>query len=579
MTNVNGLSSTGCRWQILQTDANIDLMCQVLGVSPTLAKVMANRGLRSKNAVLSFLQISIDNLRPFSLMKDADRAITRIIRAIETGENITVFGDYDADGVTSTVILYKVLTRLGAKASYYIPHRVAEGYGLTTTSVQKLADAGSKLIIAIDSGISAIDEITLAATLGMDTVVVDHHEQGEILPPAVAIINPKQRDCTYPFKEMCAGGLAYKLADALCAKMGAEFTEKEESLVLAAIATICDIVPLQDENRILANCGLILLNANKKINHGLSCLLEARQYMEKPIDVFSMGYIVGPCINAAGRLDNAEKAVELLCSTDHETCAALTDELLRLNDERKNLTATAVDRLLATLTYPLPKVLVLFDPDTHESIAGIVAGRMRETTGRPTIVLTKGGEAMKGSGRSPACYSLFEALHANRHLFVRFGGHAMAAGLTILEENIPILRDALNETCTLTEDDFTPQIEIDDEISLENITITLADELSRLAPFGKDNHEPMFVSRYVYVENVRVINEKSTLIFTFKSPGGGRVKGIAFGMNDAWAQATEQAGVAKTGGFFMDIVYKAETNVYNGNVSVQVRVRDFKIRG
>jgi len=539
---------------------------------------MANRGLRSKNAALSFLQISIDHLRPFSLMKDASLAMARIIRAIETGESITIFGDYDADGITSTVILYKVLTRLQANVSYYIPHRVSEGYGLTTGSVQKLADTGTKLIIAIDSGISAIDEIALAAALGMDTVVIDHHEQGDTLPPAVAIVNPKQHDCTYPFKEMCAGGLAYKLADALCAKVGTDFVEKDESLVMAAIATICDIVPLQDENRILANCGLILLNANKKINLGLGCILEARQYMEKLIDVFSMGYVVGPCINVAGRLDHAAKAVQLLCSTDHETCTALTEELLNLNEARKNLTTNSVDRLLSSLSHPMPKVLVLYDQETHESIAGIVAGRIRESTGRPTIVLTKSEDAIKGSGRSPACYNLFEALHANRHLFVRFGGHTMAAGLTIIEENIPILRDVLNETCTLTEDDFASLIEIDDEIPLEHITIKLADELAHLAPFGKGNHEPMFISRYVYVENVRVMDEKSTLIFTFKSPSGGRIKGIAFGMNDSWAAATTQANVPKTGGFFMDIVYKAETNVYNGNASLQVRVRDFRIR-
>jgi len=572
-------SSTGARWVMRETDADLSLMSQVLSISPIMARVMANRDVRSKNTALSFLQPAIENLRPFTKMKDAQKALTRIRKAINTGEQITIYGDYDADGITSTVILYKVLARLGAVVSYYIPHRVKEGYGLNKNAMTSLAYSGTRLIIAVDSGISAIEEVALAASLGIDTVIIDHHEQGETLPQAIAVVDPKQHDCPYPFKEMCAGGLTYKLAAALCEYLQMPFLEQEECLVLAAIATICDIVPLKDENRILANCGMQILNANKLVNPGLGSLLTARGYLEKPIDTFTVGFVIGPCINAAGRLDSAEKAVNLLLAGAENVIERmhLTHELIELNDERKNLTADCVDRLLAELPSMLDKVLVIADTEIHESIAGIVAGRIRENTGRPTIVLTQGDEAMKGSGRSSACYNIFEALHQHRHLFVRFGGHSMAAGLTIAEENIPLLRDALNDGCTLTEEDFRPQIDIDCQLALEDVTLRLADELSRLAPFGSGNHEPLFASGGVYVENVRVIDDKNTLIFTFRNDRGYRVKGIAFGLNEVYAKAVLEAGVDKNGGFSMDVVYGIETNVYNGNISVQMRVRDFAV--
>jgi len=573
------LSSTGARWVMRETDADLPLMSQVLHISETMARVMANRDIRSKNTALSFLQPSLNNLRSFSEMKDAQKALARIRKAINTGEQITIYGDYDADGITSTVILYKVLVRLGAVVSYYIPHRVKEGYGLNKNAITSLAYSGTKLIIAVDSGISAIEEVALAASLGIDTVIIDHHEQGETLPQAVAIVNPKQHDCSYPFKAMCAGGLTYKLAAALCEYLQVPFIEQEECLVLAAIATICDIVPLKDENRILANCGMMILNANKLINPGLGSLLTVRGYLEKPIDTFTVGFVIGPCINAAGRLDSAEKAVNLLLTGAENMIERmhLTHELIDLNDERKNLTADCVARLLAELPSELDKILVIADTEIHESIAGIVAGRIRENTGRPTIVLTQGDEAMKGSGRSSSCYNIFEALHKYRHLFIRFGGHSMAAGLTIAEENIPLLREALNRDCTLTEEDFRPQIDIDCALALEDVTIRLADELSRLAPFGSGNHEPLFVSCGVYAENVRAIDDKNTLIFTFRNNKEYRVKGIAFGLNDAYAQAALEAGVDKNGGFCIDVVYGIETNVYNGNVSVQMRVRDFGV--
>ena len=575
------ISSTGTRWTLRETDANIPLMADTLQISPIMARVMANRGIRTKKTALSFLKTSIDHLHPFLDMKNAQTAISRTARAIKLGQKITIYGDYDADGITSTAILVKLLRRLGAIVSYYIPHRITEGYGMNKTAVQKLAEGGTKLIIAVDNGISAIDEVDLANSLGIETIIIDHHEPGDTLPLALAIIDPKQHDCPYPFKELCAGGLSYKFAAALCEYLDTPFLEKEEFLVLAAIATICDIVKLTDENRILANCGVIVLNANKLINPGLGSLITVRGYLEKTVDTFTVGFVIGPCINAAGRLSIADIAIELLLA-DAEDIAQrmeLTNKLIELNDERRQLTADCVERLLTDFNAQghMDKVIVITDTETHESIAGIVAGRIREATGHPTIVLTQGEYAMKGSGRSSPCYNLFDALSAHKHLFLRFGGHSMAAGLTLPNENIPILREALNRDCTLTDEDFLPVLEIDAELDFDEITLNLADELIKLAPFGSGNHEPLFVSRGLFAESVRIIDEKSTLIFSFSNGTKRTMKGLAFGLNEKYAKAIVEAGVDKNGGFRLDVVYAVEVNVYNGAVSVQMRVRDFKI--
>ena len=566
------------RWTILETDADLQLMSQVLGISQVTANVMANRGIRTKNTALSFLMPTMDRLHDIHTMKGVTQALALINEATQAGTKITIYGDYDVDGIMSTVILYKALHSAGANVDFYIPHRIQEGYGLNTAAIQRLHEAGTELLITVDNGISAIEEIAAANHLGMTVIVVDHHEPGftqddenreDILPPAAAIVDPKQQDCLYPFKELCAAGLSYKLAVALG-------STDSELLSLAAIATICDIVNLQDENRIIVREGLAKLNNNKLLNPGLGSLITRRGYLDKPIDTFTVGFVIGPCLNATGRLGSASQSVALLLAQDSEERMQLSAELCELNDARKELTAECVTRAIESLTTPLDKVLVLTDHTAHESVAGIVAGRIKETTGRPTIFLTQGDSAMKGSGRSIEGYNLFEALYAHSHLFTRFGGHPMAAGLTLPEENIPLLREALNADCNLLEDDFAPTYKIDRELLPQDIKLELSEELKTLAPFGKANHEPLFISRKLYVENCRVINEKNTLIFTF-STKSGKIKGIAFGLNDAYATAIEEAGAQPQGGYYMDAVYALETNVYNGMASVQMRLRDFKL--
>ena len=558
-----------------ETDANLELMSEVLGVSQTTARVMANRGIRTKNTAHAFLSASLESLHPFGGMKDSLRALRHIHDAIHAGQKITIFGDYDADGICSTVILYKTLLQLGANACYYIPHRIKEGYGLNNKAIDIIAQGGTTLIIALDNGISAVQEVDYAKSLGITTIIVDHHEPGSTLPHAAAIIDPKQEDCTYPFKECCAAGLTFKLAHALHDYMGKPFTLRDELLLLACIGTVCDVVQLRDENRAIVSLGLVVVNANKFINPGIGTLLTARNYLDKPLDAFSMGYVLGPCINAAGRLASANIAVDLLLASDMPTRINLAHKLIDLNEERKQLTADCTQRILSKISDD--KVIVIVDEATHESIAGIVAGRIREATMRPTIVFTRGEDGMKGSGRSPRCYNIFEALNANKHLFTRFGGHAMAAGISMQAENIEELRHALNRDCKLTGDDFVSTVDIDGILPMHEITLPLADELTRLAPFGTGNHEPLFATYGVKVESIRIIDQKKTLIFAFSQPGlRSSVKGIAFGLNEKFCTAIAESDKEN---IIMDIVYAIEQNVYNGHTSVQLRIKDFVIAG
>jgi single-stranded-DNA-specific exonuclease len=334
-------------------------------------------------------------------------------------------------------------------------------------------------------------------------------------------------------------------------------------------------VDLSDENRIIVNSGLAVLNENKLINPGLGSLITMRGYLEKTVDAFMVGFVIGPCLNATGRLESAELAVELLLAdaNDSQKRLTLAQKLVDLNDTRKTLTAECVERALAALPADLPKVLVLVDKNAHESVAGIVAGRIRENLCRPTILLTHGDGAMKGSGRSTPEYNIFEALSKHRQLFTRFGGHDMACGLTLPEENINLLREKLNAECTLSDQDFCPKIYTDRELSPSDVTLALSDELSRLAPFGKGNTEPIFIIRNIYTEKIRIIDEKNTLIFTFALNNGRKLKGIAFGLNEAF----HAAAANKSAPLSMDIAFAIETNEYNGSVEVQLRVRDFVI--
>ena len=587
-------------WKITETDANIPLMAETLGIGPITARVMANRGIRSKKRALTHLNPSPSLFLDGFLMKDMKKAVSHIFETIKEGKNICIYGDYDADGIIGVVILYKTLKSLGGQVSYYIPQRAEEGYGLNIPALKHIAEEGAGLLITIDNGVSAVDEVDEAGKLGMDVIIVDHHEPGfthengekkDILPAAYAVVNPKQAECAYPFKSLCAAGLAYKLSIALFGeKMPKVYNN--EFMALAAIATICDIVDLYDENRIIVKNGLEILNKNKMLNPGLGCLILKRGYIDKTIDTYTAGFILGPCLNATGRLASACLSVQLLLAEPGDTtlCDKLADTLSSLNDERKNMTAEGYDRAMEMIKQQegrLDKVVLHLDKDTNESISGIIAGRIKECLHRPVIMLTyaeqpsfndanEPGTVLKGSGRSIEAYNMFSALQENKDLLIRFGGHAMAVGLTLNINNLDALIKNLNNNCGLTEDNFVGEILIDQVLDVSEISLQLSDELGKLTPFGKGNREPVFASYGLIPESVRVIEAKNTIIFSFLSSVGKRLKGICFGLVNRFAEEKEKIGGKE---FTIDAAYIVETNHYMGTTSVQIRIIDFILKG
>ena len=587
-------------WLLRHTDADIKLMGKTLGVSENLALILAHRGIRSRNAAVKFLRPEMKFLNDIRAMKDMDGACRLISESVKAGEKIFVYGDYDADGVMSTVILLKTLRDFGADVQFYIPLREEEGYGLNIDAVRRIRANGGQLIITCDNGVSAFNEIDEARALGMKTAVIDHHEPGftengdgkrtDVIPRADRVVDPKQQACGYAFKEYCAAGLCYRFAEAFYAYNGREFGHRDEFLTLAAFATICDIVPLMDENRILVRAGLETLKQNKKINLGLWSLMKAKNIQDKALGVFDIGFLLGPCVNASGRLANAADAVRLFLSDDPDEAAELAQGLAELNERRKDMTAKAVDVVLKALAEREPdKVLVIYNEEVHESIAGIVAGRIRESFCRPVIMLTRSDDLAKGSARSIEGYNIFEALYSHKDLLLRFGGHAMAAGLSLSAENIGLLRQQLNEACVLTEKDFSPVLYVERGLQPQYATYELTKELELLAPFGRDNPEPLFEADGLKPEQLRMINDKNTMIFTFGVADSYRkIRAVCFGMNNAFTERIRGlfdaydsgkilAGILRAADFLMDVVYALEINEYNNNVSVQMRIKDFHI--
>ena len=591
---------TKAKWVVDTTDANIPLMAETLGVSQITAVCMANRGVRTKNTAIKFLAPDMAYMHDARQMADMDKAVSLLLAAVEAKDKITVYGDYDVDGVTSTVILYKLIQRLGGVASYYIPQREDEGYGLNLSAVGKLSETGTKLLLTCDNGVSAHAEIAEAKHLGITVVVLDHHEPGFIedndgertdyLPMADALVDPKRADCAYPFKRLCAGGLAYKFAECVYRTMDKPFANEKEYAALAAIATICDVVDLTDENRILVKRGLAVINANEEDNLGLRALMRTRGVADKPLDAFEVGYILGPCVNATGRLEHAAFSVELFLAASQATAEEMAKMLTELNEERRALTIQATEAALASLPSDLDKVLVLYDENVHESIAGIVAGRIKERVCRPVVMLTKTTEGLvKGSARSVECYDIFEALFAQKELFLRFGGHSMAAGLTMDAANVSVLRARLNATCTLTEADFIPVVHTDGVLDVQDATYALAAELRCLAPFGKANREPLFAAYNVLASPVELIGaSKTTLRLTFEAANGRKLKGICFNKADSFVELMREVYAPEVADGFasgtlrnltarLDILFGIEINEYNGNTSVQLRVADFRL--
>lgn len=586
------------RWLLKRTKIDTAAMAQDLGIRQATAAVLANRELYSKQAARDFLYGGAAALGNPLEMKDFSQAVSLLADAIHAGKKIAVYGDYDVDGVMSTSILYQTILRCGGDAVFYLPHRQKEGYGLNLKAVEQLAAEGIDVLFTCDNGIAALQEIALAKEKGMTVVVLDHHEPGfrgegeerrDILPAADAIIDPKQRDCPYPFKQMCAGGLSYHFAKHLLQAFEIADEALERQLItFAGIATVCDIVDLLGENRALVQMGLAEIRKTENI--GLRVLIEEAGLADKTISEYHIGFIIGPCINATGRLESGRLAVELFCTEDEKEAREKARHLVMLNAERKQLTEEAAERADIALQESgalQDQVLVLYDAEIHESIAGIVAGRIKDKYYRPTIMITGSEDGAKGSGRSIEGYHLFEALFANRDLFTRFGGHAMAAGLSLPVENIPVLRKRLNESCTLTEEHMIPILRLERALSFAEIDLGLAKELQALAPFGKGNPAPLFASRGIHVDRLDLIGKnKNILRLTLSEPKSGiRLSAISFDGYEPLREMlkalypAEDCDKILNGGLLpelLDIVYSIEINSYRGRSNVQLMLKDFR---
>lgn len=589
------------KWLLRRNTAPIKELAKATGLNQVVLSILANRGIKEERDIKRFLRASLEDLYDPFLMKDMDKGTDIIKNSIINEKNIVIYGDYDADGVTSTVILYKALKTCGAKVKYYIPDRKHEGYGVNSERIKILKEDGAEVIITCDNGISAIEQIEFAKSLGLTVVVTDHHEvsfeeddngnRKYIIPKGDAVINPKQKDCSYPFKLLCGAGIAYKFALALFQKMSIPLSFAKEYILFAGIGTICDVVDLIDENRIIAKNALKMLeNTN---NVGLDSLMEVLGIKGKKISSSTIGFLIGPCINATGRLETAVLSVELLLCEDKEKAMKLALELSELNKKRQYMTVKNVEEITTEIEnshLKNDKVLVIYKEDVHESIAGIVAGKVRENFNVPTIILTKGKDMPKGSGRSIEGYNLFEELLKQKSLLEKFGGHPMAAGLSLKMENINVLRKNLNKVCPLTDEDIIPKIRIDKRIPLKSINNNFIEQLQSIEPFGKGNETPVLAEKNVTVDKIFILGKESNMLkLSFIMDKEGRkIDGIGYGKVEKFKKIIKE----KYGESYLDIIsnynkgkekmavdiiFYPYINHYNGFEYLQLRLSSFRL--
>ena len=562
-------------WMVQTKKADFNRIAERFGIDPVTARIIRNRGIEGEDRINLYLNGTVGTLYDPRLMKDMEKAAAILKDKIDRKKKIRIVGDYDIDGVCSTYILYKAFLRLGAPVDYDIPDRIRDGYGINESIIEKAAEQGIDTILTCDNGISAYSQIELAKKKGMTVVITDHHEvpleEGkEIIPPADAVIDPKREECSYPFPEICGAVVAWKLVQVLFAECGVPAKEWEELLEFAAIATVGDVMRLQDENRIIVKYGLSRMEHTSSI--GLRKLAAKNNLDLSQITAYHIGFVIGPCLNAGGRLQTAKLALSLLLSGDEEEADRLATELKELNDMRKDMTeqGTEAARLQVDTYYSQDKVLVVYLPECHESLAGIIAGRLREHYQKPSIVLTKGEEAVKGSGRSIESYHMFQKLSEVKELMLKFGGHPMAAGLSLEEKNIGEFRRQLNERSGLREEDFKAKVWIDVPMPVNYMTERLIREFRCLEPVGQGNEKPLFAQKNLRVRNSRVIGRNRNVVrLTLEEENGFAMEAIYFG--DGIAFEDERGGRR-----VMDIVYYPEINEYNGNKSLQAVVRKYK---
>lgn len=531
------------KWVVSAKGADFKAIGEHFGIDPVIARIMRNRGLTDLDEMEYYLHGDEKDLIDPHLLKDVDLAAEIILKKVKEQKKIRIIGDYDIDGIQSTYILYCALKRIGAEADYVIPHRIRDGYGMNEHLVTQAAEAGIDTILTCDNGISAIDQIHLAKELGMTVVVTDHHEvpyieengvRREKISEADAIVNPKQEACQYPFKKLCGAAVAWKLVQVLYEQAGISVSEADRFIENAGFATVGDVMDLQGENRVLVKLGLKMLNQTQNI--GMKALILQSNRKLGEIRSGDIGFGLGPCLNATGRLETARIALKLLLCESEAEAAVLAQEAVDLNNSRKLLTEQAVEvakQMIADGGYENDRVFVIFLPDCHESLAGIVAGRIREAYHRPTLVITRGEEGAKGSGRSIEGYSMFEELNKCADLLSSFGGHPMAAGFSLPEENIEAFRRRLNEVCTLTEEELQAKVVIDVPMPIGYITFPLIEQLKLLEPFGKGNDKPVFADRNLVIERLKIYGPTGRVVqLTLHSSSGAKVQAVYFGNPD-----------------------------------------------
>ena len=583
------------KWFVTTKKADFNHIAAEFGISPVLARIIRNRDIVTEEEVRYFLHGTLEDLHDPYLLKGMKEGSAFLYAAIREKKQICIIGDYDVDGICSTYVLYHALQLLGASVSYRIPHRIKDGYGLNEEIIRECSGQQVEVIVTCDNGIAAAKEIALAKELGMEVLVTDHHEvpyreitgvdgvteREEILPPSL-VIDPKQKGCPYPYKGICGAVVAYKLVQVLL-----EQAEKEklitvadrkaclaELLEFAAMATICDVMDLLDENRIIVKYGLKQMEQSK--NLGLRTLIEVCGLKGQKLGNYHVGFILGPCLNATGRLDSAARAMELFLCTELREAVVIATDLKALNESRKELTEQGVKEAVRQMEageHGTDKVMVIYLPDCHESIAGIIAGRLREKYAHPFFVLTKAEEGLKGSGRSIEAYHMYEGLHGVEDLLTKYGGHKLAAGLSLEEKNLEELRRRLNADCHLTEEDFVHKILIDVPMPLSYVNMQFVESLSLLEPFGNGNKKPVFACKDVPISHVQLRGKnKNVAGFLLTDETGRKLDGIYFGEAERFYEEMQ-------GRQSLQIVYYPDINEFRGNRSLQIVVTNYMIPG
>lgn len=567
------------KWVVTAKKADFQKIGQTFGIDPVIARLIRNRDVEGMENIRSYLYGTLEELPSPWLLKDMKKTVEILKDKIDQKARIRIIGDYDIDGVTATYILLTGFRRLGARVDTYIPDRIKDGYGMHSQLIEKASEDGIDTIITCDNGIAASAEIQQAKEKGMTVIVTDHHEipyrdtdKGRewIVPEADAVINPKQSDCPYPNKNICGAVVAWKLIWALYETYGIDRNEILEFSEPAAVATVGDVMDLQGENRIIVKEGLRRLPTTK--NQGFRALIEANGLGGERITAYHVGFVLGPCINASGRLDTAARALRLLCTEDADRAAKEAGDLVALNQSRKAMTEKGreeAERIIESQGLSSDRVLVVYLPECHESLAGIIAGRLREKYYKPSFVLTKAEKGAKGSGRSIEAYSMYDELVKCSDLLEQFGGHPMAAGLSLAEENIDAFRKRLNEVCTLTEEELVPKVVIDVPMPISYLSRTLTEQLSVLEPFGKGNSKPLFAQKGLRVLNLRIFGKNQNVAKMCLMDGqGNSVDAVYFGAAKEFEQYVQQKEL-------ISVTYYPEINVYQGRESLQAVIRNY----